>query len=382
MHAILEQNEAFSASRGVSRPLGQMSEAPVILRQNPQGTILHTDGPSRSLFGIAERELRGLRLTDLVAAADHSQLLKAMATAMQFGTTTQTVALRRGAGVPVAELRIEAQAAGGFVTTVSPLRRMRGEAPANDPVPDHGARTDQLADVSHEIRTPLNAVIGFADALRQESFGPLGDRRYRDYAKMIQESGQHVLALVNDLLDLSAAEADRLPVKREETDLRELIEGCADMLRLEAERAGLEIRCLVSPQVRQGPVDPKIVRQIVLNLLSNALKFTNDGGITVRGRILEGRLVIAVEDTGIGMSADDLERLGERFHLARREGVRGVKGSGLGLALSQALAKAHGGRLTVASRPGEGTTATLIIPLGERRYERIEREPEPRQHGF
>ncbi|MEE4210177.1 MAG: HAMP domain-containing sensor histidine kinase [Parvularcula sp.] len=366
-----------TASAAAAASLGD----PLILRQNLHGTILSAEGPARGLFGLSEDRLCGLRLTDLVAASEHSQLLKTMATAMQFGRASQTVTLRREASAPVADLVIETEPGSGFRSTLQAHGPVPSASPANDPLPAP-RRADQLADVSHEIRTPLNAVIGFADALRQESFGPLGDRRYRDYAKMIQESGQHVLALVNDLLDLSAAEADRLPVKREETDLRELIESCAEMMQLEAERAGLKITCLTSPQLRSAEVDPKLVRQILLNLLSNALKFTHAGGITMRSRVLEGRLVVAVEDTGIGMSADDLAQLGERFHLARREGVRGVKGSGLGLALSQALAKAHGGRLTVTSRQGEGTTATLIIPLSQRRYEAAGWEPKGRPRGY
>lgn len=388
MHAIPSQNAPIISGSQTRRDVARRGMGQLILDLDAYGSIVSADPASYGVFGIGGERLKGLRLTDLTAAKAHPGVLAAMNETMAKGHADITVDLRRGCLVPCARLGMARAASGGFRVTVTPLPRKVAD--------DEGARSlkvEQLADVSHEIRTPLNAVIGFADALRQESFGPLGDRRYRDYAKMIQESGQHVLALINDLLDLSKAEADRFPVEKRPVPVRELVESCVGMMRLEAERAGLSITCETSPAVGVVPVDAKIVRQILLNLLSNALKFTDRGGITIRTRIMDRRLVISVQDTGVGMSGDDLKRVGERFYQARREGVRGTRGSGLGLALSSALARAHGGSLDIASSPGRGTTATLSLPIGRevdapRRYEprgtggkviRLRRDAPPRR---
>ncbi|MEM1381301.1 MAG: HAMP domain-containing sensor histidine kinase [Pseudomonadota bacterium] len=368
MNAILHRiNQNRPKSRGSAQNVAGTG-ADVFFIQDTRGTITAVSGASWQLFSAGPQRLKGLHLTDLTAARSHPALLGALMQAMRDGEATVVVDLKPTASAPHASLLLKAQAGGGFECALTPLSDRsqapipHTERPRQELLP---AAPDQLADVSHEIRTPLNAVIGFADALRQESFGPLGDRRYRDYAKLIQESGQHVLALVNDLLDLSKAEANRLTVEPQSVDVEAEIAACAGMLRLEAENAGLSLSMKTAPGLGFHKLDPKILRQILINLLSNALKFTDRGGITVRSRILDGRLVISVEDTGVGMSEDDLRRVGERFYQARSAGVRGARGSGLGLALSHALAKAHGGRLDIRSSPGRGTTATLTLPLAD-----------------
>ena len=373
MHAIPQQNERISALVQENRALSLAPPEELILRQNAQGTIFAASSASWSFFGVGERKLQGLKLTDLVAPRCHSVLLQAMADALKFRVAEVTIDLKQGAAYKKAQLRIRALRGGGFRTAMVAVAGDTEVVEEKPSAPLPGIGTDQIADVSHEIRTPLNAVIGFADALRQESFGPLGDHRYRDYAKLIQESGQHVLSLVNDLLDLSKAESDKLTVEAVDLDVAELVKRCAEMMQLEAERAGLSLRVEVSPRLGAMRLDPKIVRQILLNLLSNAVKFTDEGDITIRARQLDQNLVVSVQDSGVGMSKEDLERVGERFYQARQQGVRGARGSGLGLALSQALAKAHGGRLDLSSTPGQGTTATLTLPTAPRirRYQPI-----------
>ena len=337
----------------------------VFFRQNADGSIKTARGDVVRQFPGLKTRLSGLKLTDLTAPSSHHRVLEALIEALENGFAERDVRLARFAAARFARLSLKALPGGGFVTELVPLVAM-GQRPPKPveakpetaPVP-----TDQLANVSHEIRTPLNAVIGFADALRQESFGPLGDHRYRDYAKLIQESGEHVLSLVNDLLDLSKAQANKIELSKTSVDVADLISSCVSMIELDADKAGLQIVMKTSPPVGKGEADPKILRQVIINLLSNALKFTDQGSITVRTRILDGRLVVAVEETGVGMSSEDLARIGERFYQARSAGVRGTRGSGLGLALSQELAKAHGGRLDLASAPGRGTRATLTIPV-------------------
>lgn len=334
--------------------------AQMIFEHDARGTILEATEACGRLFGCSPYNLEGLRLTDLVPAREHPKLLEALGKVFRSGEASIMLDLRREARAPIARLEIE-RAGTGFRTRLRPsLKPQRQPVPAPKAEPE--LAPDELANVSHEIRTPLNAVIGFADALRQESFGPLGDKRYRDYARLIQESGQHVLALVNDLLDLSKADAEKLTIEREPVRVDHLILSCAELLRPQVEEAGLRLHCQIAPSVGIHVVDPKVLRQILLNLLSNALKFTKAGGLILRARVMSGNLVVAVEDTGVGMSKEELARIGERFFQARREGVRGAKGSGLGLALSSALAKAHDGRLDLMSEPGRGTVATLTIP--------------------
>ena len=337
--------------------------AQVFFDQDPHGTIESVAGAHRRVFCSGGVRLCQLKLTDLTAARSHPVLLDAMMRAIRQGEAHAVVDLRPSASFPHARLTIRLREGGGFRTTLKPLADRTAEKPANAGHPSRRAPVDQLADVSHEIRTPLNAVIGFADALRQESFGPLGDRREFHYARLIQESGQHVLSLVNDLLDLSKADANKLAIEEKPVDVPALIDSCAAMVRLEAEKAGLTLNVHTAPRIGTRSVDPKILRQIVLNLLSNALKFTDRGSITIRTRLLGGQLVVSVEDTGVGMSRDDVSRIGQRFYQARNKAVRGGRGSGLGLALSRSLARVHGGRLEIRSAPGKGTTATLILPL-------------------
>ncbi len=333
------------------------------LEQDSRGTILHASVEAAGLFRTDSDNLRGLRLTDLVVARAHPAMLDAVSEAAQCGEADVQLPLRQGAAMRFGRFRIRRMGDGGFVTKLIGSDREMPEARNDNPADESPNEADRLANVSHEIRTPLNAVIGFADALRQESFGPLGDRRYRDYAQLIQESGQHVLELVNDLLDLSKAEANKVEVERETVDLRTLIERCSATMQLEAERAGLELDTIIAPSVGQGRIDPKILRQVLLNLLSNALKFTERGTVSVIARVLDGRLVVTVSDTGVGMSADDLARIGQRYVQAREAGVRGARGTGLGLALSRALTTAHGGRLDIESQAGSGTTVTLTLPI-------------------
>jgi cell cycle sensor histidine kinase DivJ len=357
MQFIPRQHLHESAQNARETCIAGSGGAPVEMEMNACGGLLRVNDATAQMFGTRPKRLSGGRLTDLVAARHHADVLNALVAVQTDGTAEAVVDLARTASVPHARLVLSKAGNGTVRARLHPLQ----SRPASRPVPE-SAGNEQLADVSHEIRTPLNAVIGFADALRQESFGPLGDKRYRDYARLIQESGQHVLALVNDLLDLSKAEADRLEPRLEPVHVGDLVASCVDMVALEAQQAGLTLHCETSPRVGIVTVDPKIVKQILLNLLSNALKFTKEGSVTVRTRLLDGQLVIGVEDTGVGMAQNEIAKLGERYYQARSEGVRGAKGTGLGLALSAALARAHDGRLDITSTAGRGTSAMLTIP--------------------
>jgi len=220
----------------------------------------------------------------------------------------------------------------------------------------------EVADLSHEMRTPLNAVIGFADAMVGETYGPLGHPKYAEYAEIIRASGRHLLDLVNLMLDRARLEAGRYPLKRETVDIAALARECAALMRIEAEEAGLRIAVTIGEPLPEAALDPRALRQVLINLLANAVKFTSDGEIALHVRAEGDDLVVVVADTGVGMAAEELQRLGARFAKGA-DGVRGARGTGLGLAVAHALVELHGGRLSFASAPGEGLRAEARFPI-------------------
>ncbi|MBL8773636.1 MAG: PAS-domain containing protein [Phenylobacterium sp.] len=233
------------------------------------------------------------------------------------------------------------------------------------------AKSDFLANMSHELRTPLNAINGFSEIMSGELFGPLGDARYRDYAKDILNSGQHLLALINDILDMAKIEAGKLNLRFEPICLEEIAEEAMRLVRNRAEAAGLSL-VLDFVDLPEVEADHRAVKQILLNLLSNAIKFTPRGGrITVKAELrddpLGQRVKVSVQDTGIGISATDLERLARPFEQVENQHSKTTQGTGLGLALTKSLVEMHGGLLDLRSAPGQGTTASFALPLQQTR---------------
>ncbi|MET4700587.1 signal transduction histidine kinase [Constrictibacter sp. MBR-5] len=225
------------------------------------------------------------------------------------------------------------------------------------------AKSAFLANMSHELRTPLNAIIGFADMMRQQVFGPLGAAPYVDYADDILRSGEHLLALINDLLDFSKVEAGALKLHPEPVDLRRFLSDELRMFGPEARRRALSVSWECPDDAPALKADPRALRQMLMNLVSNALKFTAAGTIRARVRVRDDRGIdIAVSDTGVGIPAEGLARIGEPFYQAHDPRRRATGGTGLGLALVRELMKLHDGGLSVESREGHGTTATLCFP--------------------
>jgi two-component sensor histidine kinase len=226
--------------------------------------------------------------------------------------------------------------------------------------------------MSHELRTPLNAIMGFSDMMRAKMFGELPPK-YAEYAELIHESGGHLLDLINDVLDMSKIEAQRYTLSREVFDVRDALNASLRLMRLQADEAGVKLRAVLPPEPLMIDADKRAVKQIALNLLSNALKFTpRDGTVILSAHAAAGLLEIVVADTGTGIAADDLKRLGQPFEQAGGSEDR-ARGTGLGLSLVDAFAKLHGGTLTLESRLGEGTAATVRMPvLAAAAAERIE----------
>ena len=226
------------------------------------------------------------------------------------------------------------------------------------------AKSRFLANMSHELRTPLNAVIGFTDMMRQRTFGPLGNEKYEEYATLIYDSGQLLLDLISDMLDMAKIEAGKLELNIESVDFNGTIEDSVRMLRDRAENGGLELSVALPPAPLFVAADKRAVKQIMLNLLSNAIKFTPAGGsVGVGIGVTDGFATITVADTGIGIPADDLERLGHPFEQVNGDPMLAKTGSGLGLALVRALTEKHGGTLRIESEEGVGTAVHVSFPM-------------------
>jgi len=224
-------------------------------------------------------------------------------------------------------------------------------------------KSEFLANISHELRTPLNAIIGFSEMIRNEVFGPTGDKRYKEYAADIHASGSHLLELINDILDLSKIEAGKLELHDDEVDVAQLIEDCARLIRGRAVDRTLAIETDVPPHLPSVWGDQRKLKQILINLMSNAVKFTQDGGsVVVSARAAEGRpFEIVVSDTGIGIAPEDLATALAPFGQVDSALNRKYQGTGLGLPLTKSLVELHGGRLELESAVGVGTNVTIRL---------------------
>jgi two-component system, cell cycle sensor histidine kinase PleC len=229
------------------------------------------------------------------------------------------------------------------------------------------AKSEFLANMSHELRTPLNAINGFSEIMVSEMFGPVGDSRYREYAQDILNSGQHLLALINDILDMSKIEAGKMSLRFEPLSLEEVADDAVRLMRNRADAVGLSLE-VQFPELPEVEADYRALKQVLLNLLSNAVKFTPRGGkVTVlaeaRNDALGERVRVAVRDTGIGIAAEDLARLAKPFEQIENQHSKTQQGTGLGLALTKSLVELHGGALDIQSAPGQGTTVSFSIPI-------------------
>ncbi|HKY18612.1 MAG TPA: HAMP domain-containing sensor histidine kinase [Rhizomicrobium sp.] len=226
------------------------------------------------------------------------------------------------------------------------------------------ARKDFLTSTSHELRTPLNAILGFSEMLSKQMFGPLQNERYLEYAQIIHKSGVHVLALINDLLDLSKLDAGKLELRVEKIEILKIIIDCVRCVEVQAARDHIGIAVHVYDGVDLLLGDDKRLHQMLLNLLSNALKFTPVGGEVSIDVFRRGTdIAISVSDTGIGIKSEDIPKVLEPFGQVESELSQKHQGTGLGLPLTKELAELHGGSLTMESSLNMGTTVTILLPL-------------------
>ena len=230
------------------------------------------------------------------------------------------------------------------------------------------AKSRFLAAMSHELRAPLTGILGFSEILKSEMLGPIGNRRYAEYAGHIHESGEHMLALINDILDIAKIEAGKMEVEPEWLEVLALFEHLEGQTAMRAAQKGLALTFEASPALRLR-ADVRAVKQMLINLLSNAIKFTPGGGsIAVTGTLeADGAVALSVSDTGVGISHEAITRLTRPFEQVDNRFDVARKGSGLGLSLVKGLMELHGGRMNIESKVGRGSTFTLCFPPSSQR---------------
>jgi cell cycle sensor histidine kinase DivJ len=349
------------------------------------GRVLKASPSAQKLLGVPPAALHDQGLFARVHVADRPAFLTAISDAAA-GRQPGPVTLRlhaRPAGttdarseVLWAEMRvsrIEGEASSTDTGAVVAVTRDASDkirhAEELDRARDEAGRVERargqfLASVSHELRTPLNAIIGFAEVLAAEGHPAMSAERRREYVGIIRESGQHLLEVVNTLLDMSKIESGNFDFIPEPFDVRGLAHGCCDLMALKAEQSGVVLARDIAAELPEVVADRRACRQILINLLSNAVKFTPRGGrVTVAVRRERDRIVFVVSDDGIGIAEGDLPKLGDPFFQAGAAYDRQHEGTGLGLSVVRGLVGLHHGALAVESAPREGTAVTVTLPL-------------------
>jgi len=358
----------------------------VISRHGKNGVVQFMSPAAEKLFGAPLSDLHGHRLFDRVHVADRPAYLTALADAAALGDERSAeFRVRRESTEPDGaahfiwvEMRCRPldNAAGGVEGTgrqvVAVMRDVTPRKTQEQAIDDaraeteraHAAKSRFLANMSHELRTPLNAVIGFSEMLMNEEKMRIGPERRAEYASLIHDSGTHLLAVVNGILDMSKMEAGDFTISPEPFEAGKVIANCCDMLALKARESGLDLVLRVKPDLPDLVADKRAFKQVMLNLVSNAVKFTGPGGrIVVSAQMDANVLCVAVEDNGVGISPADLPKVGSPFFQARTAYDRRHDGTGLGLSIVKGLVMLHGGHVDIASRLGEGTKVTVRLPL-------------------
>jgi cell cycle sensor histidine kinase DivJ len=353
----------------------------VIARHSRNGAISFVSPAAETLLGLAPARLLGHGLFDRVHVADRPAYLKALSDAAR-GHDSASVEFRLKRDYPSDFIWLEMrcrpiEAAVGLdadldAEVVSVMRDVTErkaqehalEAARLSAEQADASKTRFLATMSHELRTPLNAIIGFSEMIVREDEMMLDAKRRKEYATLINESGHHLLSVVNGILDISKMESGNFEIMPEPFAPRETLVSCCNLMVLKARENGIDLTTRAPGDLPQMVGDPRAFRQILLNLLSNAIKFTERGGaVTVTAAVDGPRLLVRVIDTGVGIGADDLKRLGEPFFQAGKTYQRRHEGTGLGLSIVKSLAELHGGDMTIRSVVDEGTTVTVALPL-------------------
>ncbi|MGD9925083.1 MAG: ATP-binding protein, partial [Pseudorhodoplanes sp.] len=355
----------------------------VITRHGRNGAVLFVSPAGETLFGARIKDLMGHGLFDRVHVSDRPAYLSALADAAQGEQQSVEFRVKRPQGKSESAIefvwvemrcRLLDRTPGGpgareVVAVMRDVSDRKSQEQALEVARAeseraNAAKTRFLATMSHELRTPLNAIIGFSEMLVNEEQMRLDAARRQEYARLINDSGNHLLAVVNGILDMSKMETGDFEITPEPFAPSRVISNCCDILALRAREAGLDLVLRNAENLPDIVADKRAFKQIMLNLLSNAIKFTDRGGRVIIASRLDGdRMVVSVEDNGVGISDADLPRIGNPFFQARSAYDRRHDGTGLGLSIVKGLVALHGGDMQVKSELGRGTTISIGLPL-------------------
>lgn len=360
----------------------------VIARHGRDGSITFISPAAEQLTGIPASDLLGHKLFDRVHLADRPAFLTAISEAARSGAQVslefrlQREGMMAGTRAAPEFIWVEMRShsidvsgesrAGEARQVVSVFRdvtarkadAMALEAARAEAERANDAKSKFLATVSHELRTPLNAIIGFSEMLAREEEMKLDAARRQDYARLIRDSGEHLLAVVNGILDMSRIEAGHFEIVTEPFAVKPLIESCRKMMSLRAEQAGIQLFTDIAGDIPEINADPRALRQVLINLVSNAIKFTESGGkVDVIARTYGSEIELVVSDTGVGIPESDIAKLGDPFFQGRSTYDRTYEGTGLGLSVVMGLVKLHGGTVEIESRLRKGTKVLVRLPL-------------------
>jgi cell cycle sensor histidine kinase DivJ len=355
----------------------------VITCHDRNGAVLFASPIAKSMFGVEVTDLLGQGLFDRVHVADRPAFLKALADCARSGENRSVefrVRCERGER-PGTFIWIEMRCCALERRSesrkkldrevVAVMRDMTQRKEEEHAVAEARASAERanaakgrfLATMSHELRTPLNAIIGFSEMLTKEESLRIDAKRRADYAQLINESGHHLLAVVNGILDMSKLETGNFEITPEPFALEEVVEDCRGLLALKAKESGIEITTRIPDDLGDIVADKRSLSQVMINLISNAIKFTGRGGKVQIGAERDAeRVVVTVEDNGIGIDPEELPRVGDPFFQARSSSERRHDGTGLGLSIVKGLLALHGGELEIESRLGAGTRVTVRLP--------------------
>jgi PAS domain S-box-containing protein len=365
------------AFRELSAILDTATDGVVVL--DWQGLILTLNRSGEALFGYDQHEVQGKPLTSLLApessplALEYFEGLKSRVSSLFNQGREVTALAREGGTLPVFMTLAQVGAAGSgtreerFCALLRDLTHWKNveqelEAARKEAERANALKSAFLAKVSHEIRTPLNAILGFAEVMIEERFGPIGNPRYKDYIGDIHASGALVMSLVNDLLDLSKIEAGKMDFAFASIDVNRVVSECVSIMQPQASREQVDTKLSLSPALPNILADERALCQIILNLLSNAVKFNRPGGQVIVSTLLadSGSVVVRIRDTGLGIREGDIGVAFEPFR--RLDAGRPSRGTGLGLPLTKALVEANGASMTFKSKEQEGTLVEVVFP--------------------
>ncbi|WGD30312.1 histidine kinase dimerization/phospho-acceptor domain-containing protein [Ancylobacter sp. WKF20] len=373
--AELALREAETASRELRSILDTATDGVVLI--DAAGTVLSMNHPAEALFGFSAPEVTGENFTLLFApesqraAVDYLDGLAANGVASVLNDGREVIGrVREGGLIPlfmtIGRVGEDATKFCAVLRDITQWKRAEEELTEAKRLAERAnmAKSDFLAKISHEIRTPLNAIIGFSEVMMEERFGAIENQRYRDYLRDIHASGGHLISLINDLLDLSKIEAGKLDLAFTSVPLNEIVQQSMAIMQPQANRERIIIRSSLASELPPVVADARSIRQIVLNLVSNSIKFTRPGGQVILSTAFteEGEVVLRVRDTGIGMSEADISVAMEPFRQLATSGRAGSGGTGLGLPLTKALAEANRASFNIRSAVDVGTIVEITFP--------------------